>query len=820
MWDFKNANFYTFRDELGNANWEECFEVDDIDAICNRWTALFIKISERVVKKKKVLVRPYDKSWYNNYLRGLRRIKDREHGEWVKDRTPLKWGIYKAARNTYFQECDRLKLEHEEHIYASLASEISRNPKKWWTLVGETMGTKKKTSFPVIIKDGVFCDTDKEKAEAFNKTYLDSSNLTGEFFDLPEGEEEIGHEPLEFIRVTEKDVDDVIKGINTNKAYGPDNISPRLIKEARPSIVKILTLIFNKSLELSKFPAIWKRANVLPIYKKAETFITSNYRPVSLLSILAKVFEKIVFKYLFKYFKENFLISIWQSGFLPGSSTITQFVEIYDQFCRAVNEGKEIRVVFLDISKAFDRVWHRGLLYKLKASGIRGRLLEWLKDYLTDRQQRVVINGEYSEWGSIKAGVPQGSVLGPLLFLIFINDITHVIKYCKIRLFADDTCLFIEVDDPEIQALQLNEDLENLNAWANKWHVDFSPPKTEEVIISRKRSSPVHTVAYLNGAPIKRAPHHKHLGLILSQDLSWTEHINELVDKANRRLGIMRTLKFKIDRLSLEKIYMSFIRPLLEYGDVVWDSPLESLNALDMVQKNAARIVVGATARSSTDGLYEETAWESLGGRREFHRTKLMYTIVHGNAPAYLIDLVPGLVASRTGYQLRNRHDLDVPLARINVYANSFYPTVTRIWNSLSLRLKNAPSVDAFKAYHKRSLPKKNALYFFGNRFVSTIHARMRIGNSPLKADLAKILHVVDSPLCPCGGGEDENPEHFFFRCQLFNEQRDTLVNDLLPLNITNVDELLYGLSTADHITNLHIFGAVHKYIKETKRFV
>jgi hypothetical protein len=208
--------------------------------------------------------------------------------------------------------------------------------------------------------------------------------------------------------------------------------------------------------------------------------------------------------------------------------------------------------------------------------------------------------------------------------------------------------------------------------------VDFSPPKTKELIISRKRAPPIHPVAFLKGAPITRAPNHKHLGLTLAQDLSWTEHIKDLVDKANRRLGIMRSLKFKLNRLSLEKIYMSLIRPLLEYGDVVWDSPLESLNALDMVQKNAARIVVGATARSSSEGLEDETAWESLTERRQFHRAKLMYTIVHGTAPVYLIDLVPGLVANRTGYQLRNRQDLDVPPARLNVYANSFYPKATR----------------------------------------------------------------------------------------------------------------------------------------------
>ena len=655
MWNFKEANFDLFREELSNVNWDSCLDSEDIDVICDAWTAKFKEISERIIKKKRVKVRPYDKNWYNNYLRRLKRIKDRQHGIWANNRTLQLWDTYKVARNTYFQECDRLKLEYEEHIYSSLADQVNKNPQKWWSLVGEVMGTSKKSSYPVIIRNGVQCLSDKEKAQAFNETYLESSNLTGDNFDLDETEITCEHETLDTIEISERDVEDVLKCIDTNKAYGPDDISPKLLKEAGPSIVKILTKIFNKSLQLAKFPALWKKANVLPIYKKAEDFITTNYRPVSLLSILAKIFEKIVFKYLYNYFRDHFLISVWQSGFVPGSSTITQFIEIYDQFCKAVNNGKEIRVVFLDISKAFDRVWHKGLLHKLRKCGITGRLLDWLKDYLTDRQQRVIINGEFSDWGKINAGIPQGSVLGPLLFLIFINDITYVVKHCKIRLFADDTCLFIEIEDPEVQAIQLNEDLESLNKWAKKWHVDFSPPKTEEVIISRKRLQQAHPVSYLDNVPIKLVENHKHLGLILASDLKWTDHVTSIVDKANRRLGILRSLRHKLDRLSLEKIYLGFIRPLLEYGDIVWDSPSDVLKPLERVQRNAARVVVGATARSRTEGLYKETAWEPLDKRREFHRTTLMYKIINGNAPGYLRELVPDLVGNRTGYMLRNR---------------------------------------------------------------------------------------------------------------------------------------------------------------------
>jgi hypothetical protein len=611
MWDFKNGNFDQFRMSLADNNWEECFETDDINIACERWSDTFLNIARETVNTKNVTVRPGDKPWYNNYLRHLCLVKDRDHTVWVHNKTEERWERYTISRNFYFEEVDRLRDEYDDKMHKSIAEESLKNPKKWWSLVNVLMGNTKAASYPSLVKDGEIYDTDKGKAEAFNATYIESQDLPDDGARPPLGDPPLpDYELLTEITVTEQDVKDVLSTIDANKAYGPDGVSPKLIKEAGTSIVGVLTRLFNKSLELGKFPTIWKRANVIPIFKKAEKYIASNYRPVSLLSILAKVFEKIIFKYLFNYFRDHFMISIWQSGFLPGSSTVTQLIEIYDQFCKAVSKGKEIRVVFLDISKAFDRVWHRGFLYKIKKCGITGKLLDWLQDYLIDRQQRVIINGQASSWGNIKAGVPQESVLGPLLFLIFINDLTDVVKHCKIRLFADDTCLFIEVDDPDTTAQLINDDLDSIQSWADKWRVTFSPPKTEELLVSRKRIKSVHPPLYLDVQPIKRVTKHKHLGVTLSNDLSWNAHIGDILTKATKRLGIIRLLKFKLDRLSLERIYKCFIRPVLEYADCVWDIPNPAnmlMESLEKFQLNAARIVSGATAKCSTARLYLET---------------------------------------------------------------------------------------------------------------------------------------------------------------------------------------------------------------------
>jgi hypothetical protein len=313
-------------------------------------------------------------------------------------------------------------------------------------------------------------------------------------------------------------------------------------------------------------------------------------------------------------------------------------------------------------------------------------------------------------------------------------------------MFADDTCLLIEVDDPIETANLINEDLESISQWAKKWLVKFSPPKTEEMIISNKRNKPIHPDLIFDTTPIKRVSTHKHLGVTISHDLTWKHHIKEVTDKATRRLGVMRKLKYKLDRRSLERMYMGFIRPLLEYGDILWDSPMEVLDPLEAIQRNAARIVTGATAKARTDGLYKETNWAPLAKRRENHKLSLFYKIINRRAPSYLIDLLPQEVGNRTGYALRNRGNLDVQLTRINCLSYSFFPSTTRLWNNLDQTLKDKPSVQSFKLAIKKKEPIPNKLYYHGTRLENSIHARLRIENSPLNADLCNILHVIDSP--------------------------------------------------------------------------
>jgi hypothetical protein len=828
MWNYKEANFDYFRAELDKVNWDECFETDDVDTAVETWTELFKDVTNRCIPHKKVTVRPEEKTWYNGYLRKLCRKQQRDHRMAKQDSNEFTWEAYKTSRNFYFQEVQRVKTEHDQSLANDLANDLRANPKKWWSTAKETLGLNKKTAIPAMVSpDGNIHNDDESKATLFNNYFTGVQSLVSDptAGALPDHDENEQAPHLDNITATAKDVKDLLSILNVTKAYGPDDIGPRLLREAEPSITASLVKLFNLSLSKAFFPSSWKLANVVPIYKKAEEFFTANYRPISLLSTIAKVFERVVFKYLFNYFRDNFMISIWQSGFLPGTSTVTQLIEIYDQFCKAVSKGKDIRVVFLDISKAFDRVWHEGLIYKLEGHGIRGKLLKWLVSYLQDRQQRVIINGSKSEWASIKAGVPQGSVLGPLLFLIFINDITHVIKHCKIRLFADDTCLYIEVDEPEQAATSLNADLAEIQKWANKWLITFSPPKTEDLIISNKKDTQ-HPELELDGQPIKQVKSHKHLGVHLTNDLTWSKHAEETAKKANKMLGIIRPLKHKLDRRSLETLYTSFVRPVLEYADEVWDVPADNrhtLKSLDKVQKEAAKLVTGATARCTTEELNTEAGWQPLAERRSLHRATMMYKINHGLAPTYLQDLIPNQVQARTRYQLRNSTDLEVPLARLSTYSNSFFPAATRQWNSLTTETRTSRSAHCFKSNYLKQHPRppQNQLYYRGKRHPQIMMARLRIGCSSLNYDLCNKLHVTDSPNCACDLSLPETAEHFFMACPRYTAPRA-----ILRLGISSIDldsfttqVILYGNPTLDPKSNQSILQHVHQYITTTNRF-
>ena len=367
--------------------------------------------------------------------------------------------------------------------------------------------------------------------------------------------------------------------------------------------------------------------------KKNDKQNINNYRPVSLLPICGKIFEKIIFNNIYKFLDNENLLNPNQSGFRPSDSCVNQLTAINHEIFSAFdcNPSLEVRGLFLDLSKAFDRVWHEGLLFKMKSMGIAGNLLNLLENYLNGRYERVLLNGQSSTWLPIKAGVPQGSILGPLLFLIYINDLPDGLK-SSAKLFADDTSLFSVVEDKTKSAKDLNDDLSTIKNWSNKWKMIFNPDPTkpaQEVLFSRKKTLDVQPVLSFNNIPLQRVNHQKHLGIFLDENLNFRFHLEQKISKVNKGIATIKKLRNKLPRKSLVALYKMFVRPHLDYGDIIYDQPNNAnfCTKLETLQYQSCLAITGAIQGTSREKLYDEVGIESLKSCRWFRRLCAFYKI-------------------------------------------------------------------------------------------------------------------------------------------------------------------------------------------------
>ena len=670
-----------------------------------------------------------------------------------------------------------------------------------------------KTSIPPLENDGSISSDENEKANILNNFFQSQSSLNNQYPILPQILPTAVTNELNNIEFSRTEVETILKSLPIGKASGPNNLSNRILRELAHELSSPFCNLFNQSINLGFVPSSYKEASVCPVHKKGDRYIPSNYRPISLLNSESKLFERLVFKYLYNHLRDNNLLSSLQSGFIPGDSTVNQLTYLYNTFYQALDSGKKVRAVFCDISKAFDRVWHEGLLLKLKAAGVTGKVLAWFKSYLSDRKQRVILPGVTSDWAYICAGVPQGSILEPLLFLLFINDIVLDIG-SNIRLFADDTSLYIIVDNPITAANCLNIDLERISKWAATWLVAFNPTKTESPLISRKLNKLNHPPIIMQNLQISEVEFHKHLGIYLSNDCTWHHHIKYISEKAWCRINVMRKLKSKLDRKSLETIYTAFIRPLLEYGDVIWDNCSQyEKQELEKIQLEAARIATRTTKLISITALYKEVGWESLEQRRQTHKLTLFFKMFSHVTPLYLSSLIPPSVSDMSRYNLRNTDQLQTIDSRTNLYYNSFLPSTVRAWRA---EVKQSQTTHSFKYYFNKNKTPVPKYYYSKNRKAQILHTRLRTNCSSLNLDLF-LKGITDSPMCRCGS--IENSQHFFFHCPYYQQQRNALLNVVSTYHRPTLDLLLYGESSLSYDVTMLIFENIYRFILNCKRF-
>ena len=450
VWNFKRGNYDQLRTILHNTHWDSVFVKDNIHDMTVEFMDILSHICEVCVPHYETTIRPNTKRYITTAIKKLIRQRDRAYRLYKQDTTAISRHNYTKLRNKVVSEI-RISLNklEENEIYILSHAHIN-DPKVYWQALKSKYKITQKPLIPPLLHNNQLISDPVIKAELFNDYFVNQTKLDDELSNLPLNHPYI-HWSLSHINITGYDTYKILSQLDISKATGADNIGNRLLREAAIAICEPLSRLFQASINHGVYPDLWKLANITALHKKGDIYDRNNYRPISLLPCISKVFEKLVFTQMYSYLTTHNLINPNQSGFRPNDSTVRQLTSICHKISQSIDNGDEILSIFLDFKKAFDKVWHRGLIFKTEQIGFRGTLLKWLSSYLMNRQQRVVIQGKHSSYQYVHAGIPQGSVLGPLLFLIYINDVCSNIKSI-IQLYADNTSLFRIVRNTHIIA--------------------------------------------------------------------------------------------------------------------------------------------------------------------------------------------------------------------------------------------------------------------------------------------------------------------------------------------------------------------------------
>ena len=465
----------------------------------------------------------FNQPWINSSVKKLSRRKKKAYKTAKKTNSASDWQYYKELKKLDQFEC---RKRYHSFLNNMVCEDSSLNPKKFWNFI---KGKKSdNTGVAPLKRNGIAYSNSKTKAQILNQQF--TSVFTSEDTDhLPN----LGPSPypdLSNIKVHVQGVVKLLKNLNPHKATGPDNLPSRLLKEVADEIAPSLTLLFQATLTQGCIPAVWKEGLITPVFKKGDRSIASNYRPISLTSICCKLQEHIIHGNIMAHLDKHKILSDDQHGFRKRRSCETQLIITLNDLAKGLNSKQQIDAVLLDFSKAFDRVPHKRLLLKLQFYGIRGEVLQWISAFLTGRTQRVLIEGQSSSTSLVTSGVPQGTVLGPLLFLVFINDLPAMASSTT-RLFADDCLMYRTIQDTS-DAEALQADLDKLQQWEQDWLMDFNPSKCEVITITNKRSCIPFTYTIHNEI-LNKTSCAKYLGINITNNLSWRTHVDKVCKKAN-----------------------------------------------------------------------------------------------------------------------------------------------------------------------------------------------------------------------------------------------------------------------------------------------
>ena len=590
--DFSKFSADQFRDDVSIQPWN--LDSNDTNLLSNDFVWRHAPTKKLNPKEIKLKFKP----WITPEIMKLIKIRDRLFARKKRQPdNPRINEIYNQARNRVKNNLKKSKKDH----YKSYFEEQKTNMKKTWEGIRKIVNVKKPANFCIsqLNIKGKIIDDPTAIANNFNNFFVNVG---------PETEKSIPKVPhmspnkflknrnqfnLIIAHISEQEVLDIITAL-PNKGTGPASIPLRLLKIAADLIVIPLCRIINASFSTGIFPDILKTQKVIPLHKGGSTEEVNNFRPISLLSIFDKIIEKIMHKRLYEFLEEHKILFEKQFGFKKKSSTAHSLIEITEQIKKSIDDGKYGCGIFIDLKKAFDTVNHKILLMKLEHYGIRGPLLKWFESYLTNRKQYVFYNGVSSDTKPVTCGVPQGSVLGPLLFLLYINDLPNISDKLNFFLFADDTNIYYESKNLKNLEKTVNEELKKLSLWLNLNRLALNIGKTNFVIFRANKALNHNVTLIMNRKALIQKDHVKYLGVLLDEHLNWVHQITSVSKKISRGIGIISLLNNCMETKLLKSIYYSIVYSHLNYGIQAWGSASPNdLEKLLILQKKAVRIMSG-----------------------------------------------------------------------------------------------------------------------------------------------------------------------------------------------------------------------------------
>lgn len=638
--------------------------------------------------KSKILKENNNAKWFNRKLENMKSVKINLYQRAKYSQTEEAWSEYRELRNKYTVE-----TKNDKFKYINNRINNAKDQKQMWNEIKSLVIKKPKNVIKSVIFNQVEYKDNLQIANKFNNYFVDSIKEIRDSIQKVQYVNNLTNKDkiFKFSAINILELKRIVKDLNNKPDF--NQITKSMILDNWNTVGPILLSIVNRSLQYGEFPETWKVTKITPIEKILRTKHCEEFRPINSLNTFEKILEKVVKEQLEKYIEENDILSKYQSGFRKNFSCETTVNYVINRW-KKLKKNKKIMAIFLDFKRAFETIDRDILIKKLFVYGIRGNELKWFKSYLTNRKQYTSVNNAESEQIYNNFGVPQGSILGALLFIIYINDMPDVIDKSEMVLYADDTLIFTEGDNDEQCRINMIHDIQKINTWLKINKLKLNENKTKIMEINMANDE----IFEINGKNIEKVSHMKYLGFIIDSKMNFKEHVDYICKKIGKKIGFFKRIRNNISNMTAINIYNTIIQPHFEFGStVIYTCCTESqIERLQKLQNKAMRAILKCNRYTPIQLMLDALKWLNIKQRLTLNTLKFVYKMKQGKAPEYLCQEIK-YVGESQPYNLRNASDFRIQRAASTTTQRSLFFKGLKIFNNLPNNVKTETNFRIFK---------------------------------------------------------------------------------------------------------------------------